>query len=201
MVQFLLALSLLGSGAESQVVVAALAKVGDQVVTSRDLQIHLFLNEVQNPLSDFVDRREPLKDLVNEHLIVREAESLLVVKVSEDEIVQAEERVLKKMRNDGLWKSLAVTQSELRAHLRRKRLVQQILNLKMPKDLVTVRDEAIESYYMQNKNQLGQRPLTEVREKIYQILKNQKNHERFRDWVAALQRTHPVNYYSGFKIQ
>lgn len=201
MMAFIFALGFLTSAQESQVVVAALAKVGDQVITSRDLQIHLFLNEIRNPLADFVDRKEPLKDLVTEYLIVREAEALVTVKVNEAEIDQEQERVLKKLRNDELWKALAVSQKELRAPLRRKWLVQQILNLKMPKDLVTVRDEAIESYYMQNKNQLGQRPLSEVRDKIYQILKNQKNHERFRDWVAALQRAHAVTYYSGYKLQ
>lgn len=180
---------------------AALAKVGDQVITSRDLQIHLFLSEIQNPLGEFVDRKEPLKDLVSEHLMVKEAASLLVVKLDGSEVAQAEEKILQKLRNDRLWQSLSVSSKELREHMHRRTLVKNILNLKMPKDLLSVNDEAVESYYMQNKNQLGQKPLVEVRDKIVQILKLQKNQERFRDWMAAVFRTHNVVYYSGYKIK
>ncbi len=186
---------------EPQVVVAALAKVGDQVITSRDLQIHLFLNENFNPLAEFVDRREPLKDITAEHLIVREAQTLVAVQVSPADVNSLEEKVLKKLRQDSLWITMAVSPKELQEQLRRKLMVQQILNLKMPKDLLTVNDEAVEAYYMQNKAQLGQRPLTDVRDKIFLILKKQKNQERFRDWMAAVLRTHEVVYYSGYKIQ
>lgn len=186
---------------EPQVVVAALAKVGDQVITSRDLQIHLFLNESFNPLAEFVDRREPLKDITAEHLIVREAQTLVAVQVSTSDVTSLEEKVLKKLRNDSLWISMSVSQKELQEQLRRKIMVQQILNLKMPKDLLTVNEEAVEAYYMQNKTQLGQRPLADVRDKIFLILKKQKNQERFRDWMAAVLRTHEVVYYSGYKIQ
>ncbi len=187
--------------AEPEVIVAALAKVGDQIVTSRDLQINLFLSEIHNPLAEFVDRKEPLKDLVSEHLMVKEASSLLVVKLDDSEVQRAEEKILQKLKNDRLWQSLSVSARELREHTQRKVLVKNILNLKMPKDLLSVNDDAIQSYYMQNKNQLGQRPLDEVREKVVQILKLQKNQERFRDWMAAVFRTHNVVYYSGYKIK
>lgn len=200
MTLFILVLSFLGFG-EPQVVVAALAKAGDQVITSRDLQIHLFLNETYNPLLDFVDRKEPLRDLTHEHLIVKEAESLLVVKVDDSEVKQAAEKVIKKLQNDALWKSLQVSPTEVQQQMRRKILVRQILNLKMPKDLISISDESVDSYYMQNKNQLGQKPLAELREKIVQILKAQKNQERFRDWMSTLSRTHGVTYFSGYKIQ
>lgn len=181
--------------------VAALAKVGSQVITSRDLQIHLFLNEIKNPIADFVDRKDPLKDIVAEYLIVKEAESLLVMQVSDKDIDAEETAALKKLNQDTLWKTLAVSREELRSQLKRKITVSQILNLKMPKDLISISEAAVETYYVQNKNQLGQRPLAEVKEKIFLILKNQKNQERFRDWLAALQRTHQVVYYSGYKIQ
>jgi hypothetical protein len=187
--------------AEPETVVAALAKVGDEVITSRDLQIHLFLNEVDNPLKDFIDRKEPIKDLVYEHLIVLEAQSLLVVKVAESEVDAAENKTLKKFKDDRLWSSLSVSRQELRRHLQRKLMVKQILNLKMPRDLVSISDEAVESYYMQNKNQLGQKPLAELKDKIKETLKYQKNQERFKDWMSAVLRTHGVVYYSGYKIQ
>ena len=187
--------------AEPEVIVAALAKVGDQVVTSRDLQINLLLSEIHNPLAEFVDRKEPLKDLISEHLMVIEASSLLVVKLDDAEVLRAEEKTLQKLKNDRLWLSLAVSAKELREQTQRKIRVKNILNLKMPKDLLSVNDDAVQSYYMQNKNQLGQKPLDEVREKIVQILKLQKNQERFRDWMAAVFRTHNVVYYSGYKIK
>ncbi len=187
--------------AEPEVVVAALAKVGDQVITSRDLQMNLFLNEIHNPLNEYIDRKDPLKELVSEHLMVKEASALLVIKLDDSEVTQNEAKISQKLKNDRLWQSMAVSSKELREHVQRKLLVRNILNLKMPKDLLAVNDEAIESYYMQNKNQLGQKPLAEVREKIIQILKLQKNQERFRDWMSAVFRTHSVVYYSGYKIK
>ncbi len=187
--------------AEPEVVVAALARVGDSVITSRDLQIHLFLNEIDNPLKDFVDRADPLKDLVSEYLIVKEAQSLLVVKVSDADLDSTQNKWSAQLQKDRLWQSLHVPPAELRPHVLRKLTVQQILNLKMPRDLYAVSDEAVQSYYMQNKNQLGHKPLEELREKIQNTLRAQKNHERFRDWMAAVIRTHGVVYYSGYKVK
>lgn len=187
--------------AEPEVVVAAMARVGDSIITSRDLQIHLFLNEIDNPLKDFVDRADPLKDLVNEFLIIKEAQSLLVVKISDAELDSTLNKWSAQLQKDRLWQQLHVSSAELRSHVLRVLTVKQILTLKMPRDLIVVSDEAVQSYYMQNKNQFGQKPLAELREKIQNTLRAQKNHERFRDWMAAVIRTHGVVYYSGYKVK
>jgi len=180
---------------------AALAKIGDAVVTTRDLQINQFLNEIDRPLAPFMDKKDPLRELAWEVLIYKESQNVLDQGVSSGEIQSYLVQFKKRNNADKLWNSLEVGDKILSEQIKRKLTVKKLIALKMPADLVSVDDESIETYYTMNKTQLGHRPLEEVREKIVKGLKEQKMQERFRDWMAAITRTHGVVYYSGVKIQ
>lgn len=197
----ILLLLTLSWGQDTEVLIAALARVGDEVITSRDLQINQFLNEVENPFKNYNEKPEPLKELVWEYLVYQEAKTVFSQKPSDSEIHQFMEAFNSKAGKDKLWKSLNVMQNELRQAVVRKLSAKKLLNLKMPQQLIYVSSAEIESYYKSNKNQLGQKPLADVREDIRIGLQQLKARSRFYDWAGRMGQTYKVSYFSGFKIQ
>lgn len=186
---------------ETQVLVAALAKVGSEVLTSRDLMINQFLNEQEQPFKDLSEKPAPLKELVWEQLVYLESQGVFSGGASHGDISRFIKKFRKKAEKDSLWKKLEVTDQELLAAVKRKLSAKKLLNLKMPQHLIHVSPSEIESYYKRNRNQLGQKPLSEVRDRIRQGLQILKARSRFYDWVATMSRSHQVSYYSGFKIK
>lgn len=196
----LIAFMLLG-WAQSPAAIATIAKVGDQVITTRDLQINQFLNEVENPLGQYLEKRDPLREITWEYLIFQESKTVLDQGISETDVQSYLNQFKKKSEGDRLWKTMQVGDKALKDSIRRKLIVKRLVNLKMPENLVAIDEESVESYYTLNRVQLGNRPLADVREKIIKGLKEQKMQERFKDWMGAITRTHGVVYFSGVKIQ
>jgi hypothetical protein len=186
---------------QSPTTIATIAKVGDQVITTRDLQINQFLNEFENPLGPFFEKKDPLREMTWEFLIFKESQGVLNQGISDGEIQAYLKPFKKSIEKDQLWKSLQVGDKALIENVRRKLTVKKLINIKMPEQLIQVDDDSIESYYTLNKAQLGNRPLEDVREKIIKGLKEKKMQERFQDWMAAITRAHGVVYFSGVKIQ
>lgn len=183
------------------VLIAALAKVGTEILTTRDLQIHQFINENEPLFSVYVEKSEPAKLLVWETLIDLESKTTLNQTAAEDDIKRAMSGFRKKYEKDRLWLSLKVSEKELYHALDRHLSTKKLISLKMPKDMMSISQKEIENYYTQNKNQLGQRPLQEVQSKIEVGLRDIKLRERFQDWMKALGRTHTVEYFSGVQVQ
>lgn len=192
--------------AQDNVQLAALAKIGDGpnkvTLTTRDLQMSLFLNEYQKFLQDYEEKKDPLRELVWESLIHQEAKKILNQDVTPASVKEFASQFKKKLAGDKLWSSFSFADGEINDAVKKRLAAQRLLRLKMGDiGLIYVSNEEVESYYIQNRNQLGQRPISEVREKIKAGLQAQKAQERFRDWINALTRTHGVAYYSGYKIQ
>lgn len=183
------------------VLMAALAKVGVEVLTTRDLQIHQFINESEPLFNDYIDKKEPLKTLVWESLIYSESKTTLNQTVSETEIKDAAATFAKKYAKDKLWTSLSVSERDLNMAMERHQSAKKLMGLKMPTDLISITDKEVENYYAQNKAQLGHRPLEESREQIRKGLKSIKARERFSEWMRALTRTHSVEYFSGVQVK
>lgn len=198
-VNLLLSLSL--SSAAPKVVMAVLVKVDKTALTSRDLQINQFLNEYDNVLSGYVDKREPLKEMVWEYLLGVEAENLL----ANDEITRDypayEKKFFDKYANDKMWKGLEASSSEVKNLLSRRFAAKKLIQLKIPTELIDISDQELEGYYLQNRFQLGNRPLEEIKDKILKGLREKKAQARLKDWVSAVSRSHAIVYMSGFRIQ
>ncbi len=198
---FLLAAPPIAHAAENKVIMAVLVKLDKAPLTSRDLQINQFMNEYDNVLTGYVDRREPLKELVWEQLLGGEAHNLLSAAEISKDYGAYEARFMEKVKNDKMWKSLGVTSAEVKALLSNRFAAKKLIQLKIPVELIDVSDQEIETYYMQNKMILGNRPLAEIREKVVIGLREKKAQLRLKDWVAAVSRSHSIVYMTGFRIQ
>ncbi|MCC6137080.1 MAG: hypothetical protein IT287_00475 [Bdellovibrionaceae bacterium] len=184
-----------------KVLMAVLVKVDKVPLTTRDLQINQFMNEYDNILSGYIDKREPLKEMVWEFLLGAESSDLLAKEEINKDYVDYEKKFLEKVSADKLWKTLEVNSEEVKAVLYRRFAAKKLIQLKLPPELIEVSDQEIESYYALNKTQLGNRPLEDIKSKITKGLREKKAQGRLRDWVAAVTRSHAVVYMSGFRIQ
>lgn len=187
--------------AENKVIMAVLVKVDKSALTSRDLQINQFMNEYDNVLSGYIDKREPLKEMVWEQLLGAEAQNLLSSEEVSKDYAAYENRFLEKVKNDKMWKSLEVSTSEIKVLLSKRFAAKKLIQLKIPVELIDVSDQEVETYYMQNKMILGNRPLSEIKDKVTKGLREKKAQSRLKDWVAAVSRSHSIVYMSGFRIQ
>lgn len=187
--------------AEDKTLMAVLVKLDKIPLTSRDLQINQFMNEYDNVLSGYVDSREPLKELVWEQLLGTEAQNLLSAAEIAKDYAAYEGRFLDKMKQDKMWRSLDVSNAEVKVLLARRFAAKKLIQLKIPVELIDISDQEIETYYMQNRVLLGNRPLQEIREKVVRGLREKKAQSRLKDWVAAVSRSHSIVYMSGFRIR
>jgi len=183
------------------VVMAVLVKIDKTAFTTRDLQINQFMNEYDDVLAGLVDRREPLKELVWEQLLGMEAQQLLSKEEIARDFVKYEAGFAHKISKDKLWKGLQVSKAEISGLLFHRFAAKRLIQLKIPLDLIEVSDQDVESYYLQNKTLLGNRPFLEMKPKILKGLREKKAQSRLKDWLAAVTRSHSVTYMSGFRIQ
>lgn len=198
----MLAVSVSSDAAKNeQPMMAALAKVGKEVLTTRDLLINQFLNENDNPFSNYMEGSQPLKELVWEQMIYFESERVFSDKVSSGEIEKAMLAAKSKLKNDQLWTRLFVHQKELRQAVHRKLSSEKLLKLRLPPALIYISDAEVEVYYQKHKAELGGRPLAEVKDRLAKGLRVRKIQARFRDWIQAMSRNYPVSYYAGVKIK
>lgn len=193
-------LSSLGWSAD-KVLMAVLVKVDKIPLTSRDLQINQFMNEYDNILEGYLEKREPIKEMVWEYLLGGESQELLAREDIQKDYVEYQKRFLEKVRHDKLWKGLDVSADEVKSLLYRRFAAKKLIQLKIPAELIEVTDQEIDSYYALNKIQLGNRPLEDIKAKITKGLREKKAQSRLKDWVAAVTRSHSVVYMSGFRIQ
>lgn len=180
---------------------AVLVKIDKSAFTTRDLQINQFMSEYDNILTRFVDKREPLKELVWEQLLGKESLELISNEETSKEYAAYESEFYKKVDKDKLWNSLYVTREEVRELLSKRFAAKKLIQLKIPVDLIEVSPKEVESYYLQNRNQLGLRPIDEVKPMILKTLQEKKAQSRMKDWVTAVSRSHSIVYMSGFRIQ
>jgi hypothetical protein len=187
--------------AAPKVVMAVLVKVDKTALTSRDLQINQFLNEYDNVLTGYVDKREPLKEMVWEYLLGVEAENLLSNEDIARDYPEYERKFFDKYAGDKMWKGLEASRSEVKSLLSRRFAAKKLIHLKIPTELIDISQQELEAYYMQNRFQLGHRPLEEIKDKLQKGLREKKAQVRLKDWVNAVSRSHTVVYMSGFRIQ
>jgi hypothetical protein len=180
---------------------ASLVKVDNEALTTRDLQINQFMNEYDNILSGYVDKREPLKEMVWEYLLGLESQNLMSKEEINKDYAAYEAGFLKKVSGDKLWKSLGVSREEVKTLLPKRLAAKKLIQLKIAIDLIEVSDQEVETYYLQNRTQLGMKPIDDVRPKILKGLREKKAQARMKDWVTAVSRSHSIVYLSGFRIQ
>lgn len=187
----------------------AVAQVGDQVITSRQVWISNFYErwkltsksldlEAQKPKADWKvsvkseSFRQSLNSLILEYMVAKEAENFSIAEVSGTEVEQMKKNFLLAVSSSSDWKKFETSESEVQKLVERKIRAQNFLNFKTEAANVVISDQELQSYYDKNRLKFGQLPFAQFKTSIREVLSRQILEERLKDWFEVLKRKYRV---------
>jgi hypothetical protein len=190
----------------SPVVLEALAKVNNQVITSRDVELSYWLERAQllgqvqtlnkAEAAQFKMDSEPFNQQLNrvvlEHLVTAEADNFEVAQVSRDEVQERSKKLGLILEKFEPWKKLAVKPQELEVIVSRNLRAETFLKFKTESSGITITDQDVKSYYEKNRVKFGNLPLSQYQKVIREHLTKEAVKERLADWFEVLKRKYQV---------
>jgi len=171
-------------------------RVGDDVVTSREVKINSFIEDVlYRPSSpkklfdrNLTDRffLQEVTAVLLEKAIAIEGRDLPLAKVSQDEIKAAREKLLKKAQGAPGWKSLSVEQAELKRILTAKLVAKKFIGFKVDSAALPVSDQDALAYFQNNRFKFESLPFEKFKDNIKGYLRKKQVDDRLREWFEVL---------------
>lgn len=203
---FLFFLYLSFSSLAATVVTQTVGQVSDQVITSREVQISMVIENILFP------SKEPVKGLVEirpgqvafrgavtsvllESVLALEAENFSVANVSESELATDLLRIEKVVSGKAYWTSLEVSSAELKRLTVRKLTAKSFLKFKTNSMTSIVTDQDVQVYYDKNRAKLGGMPFESFKENIRTFLAQQQLEERIRSWFEVIKNKYKVRNF------
>ncbi|MCE3009625.1 MAG: SurA N-terminal domain-containing protein [Proteobacteria bacterium] len=188
-----------------KVVIEAVAKVNNQVITSRDVEMNYWLEKAhlngQAPtlsketteLSiDSESFQQQLNRVVLEHLVSAEADNFEIAQVSRDEIQKRAKKLGSFLEKSEPWQKLAVKPQELEVVVSRNLRAETFLKFKTESSGITITDQEVKAYFDKNRVKFGNLPLSQYQKVIREHLTNEAVKERLADWFEVLKRKYQV---------
>lgn len=202
-------LSCLSLAATTVVISQSVGRVGDRVVTSREVQISAALTRALFPIKEStksaktgagpyeVHLGDPafmgeVTALLLEVVVNKEAESFSVAKVSEEELQQSVRKIEKLFEGKTYWESLEVSPAELKRYVFQKLTAKAFIQFKTNSMMGVVSDAEALAYYEKNRLKFGDLPFPTFKENIKTFLAQQQLEERSRTWFEIIKRKYKV---------
>jgi peptidyl-prolyl cis-trans isomerase SurA len=186
---------------KAEVIDRIVAVVNDDVVTLTELNEELAsyeekIRQMNYPLDKEMQMRFKLREDMINQLVEKKITDQLVVRkdihIGEEEVDRAIERVksLNQFTDESLRAQLRnqamdyeTYRDEIRHQLLRNRLVSYEVKSK-----IVITDEDIQTYYDENKKELGDKPLESVRSSITDQLYQNAVEKKFSQWLSDLKK-------------
>lgn len=176
--------------------------VKGEVVTSREVQIQNLLDIVLYPKESGVQPKNlPLdskafakvvQDTLLEYAIALEAQNFNVANVGADEVSRLERKAVNKLKNSGDWKSLKVSDKELKAGLDRKIHAKKFIEFRAQSSVLPITDGEALKYFNENRLKFGELPYENFKENIKSYLSRTQVERRLKDWYDVLLNKYQV---------
>ncbi|HEY8272796.1 MAG TPA: hypothetical protein VIG33_18025 [Pseudobdellovibrionaceae bacterium] len=187
------------------VISQSVGRVGERIVTSREVQISAVLTRALFPIKE----AKPSVNLYEVHLgdsafmgevtalllevvVDKEAESFSVAKVSEEELQQSLRKIEKVVEGKTYWESLEVSPAELKRFVLQKLTAKAFIQFKTNSMVGVVSDAEALAYYEKNRLKFGDLPFSSFKENIKTFLAQQQLEERSRTWFEIIKRKYKV---------
>lgn len=182
----------------SSILIAALARVNDRVITTREMQISSLVGEVFLPIEKLIGAKlNPFEEVVLLQVIYIEAKPFEKQFGLESKKMELQSQVKNKMDKDLLWKKLTVGKDELNFIIERRLLVESFLNFKFDPHLISVNQGEVHNYFKFNIEKYGGRKLEDVEEKIREAVRSQKRQELINDWIGIVKKRQDIYYFNN----
>ncbi|MBI3015331.1 MAG: hypothetical protein HYY65_09795 [Candidatus Tectomicrobia bacterium] len=179
------------SSAGAGLVMRVLAVVNDTVLTSKDLTDFMALQSlVPGPGSmRNTEPGESLAQLIDQVLILQEARRRQIVEITADEVDSEIRRRMALLggaeSREQRRKALGVSEEVIRELVRRQLLALKYMDLRL-RLFIRVTAGEIEEYYKEQRGELGETPLEELKGRIEQLLAARKFNARLQEWTREL---------------
>lgn len=181
---------------------------GDQVVTSREVQI---VNMLEKALSSSAEELKVINyedskfnleitQVLLEIVVMNESLVFEMNQVKEEEFKETQLSVTKKLSNLTDWKKLQVSSVELEKFLRRKMIAKRFIKIKSDSMKGFISDQEAKDYFEKNRLKFGQVPFSQFKENIKTFLAQQQLEERLTSWFEVIKKKYKVrNYHSEMR--
>lgn len=191
---FLLLFQLAGAAVLNE----SVGRVGETVLTSREVRLSNFIEQVLIVKSNQKKSTQLAKDttaLLLEVVVVKEAENFSLGQVSEKDLEKALGEVKKSTGFLSLQKELGVTEIEVKTAIQRKLNAQSFIEFKTNSLTSTVTEEEARIYFEANPNRFKGAQFESLKENIKSFLSQQQLNERLKSWFELLKRKYKVQNY------
>lgn len=193
----------------SQVVTETVGQVSDYVVTSREVQISMVIENILYPpkiplkgLFEVRPGREEFRNAVTsvllEVVVSLEAENFNVANISDEDVKVALLKIEKAVEGRSYWDDLDVSGVELKKFTQRKLVAKSFLKFKTTSMSGIITDQEAQAYFDKNRVKFGATPFESFKNNIKAFLAQQQLEERLRAWFEVIKRKYKVrNFISG----
>lgn len=197
-----------GKTDSEQFISQVVGMAGDQVVTSREVQIVNFLEKALSNSSEelkvinYEDSKFNLEitQVLLEIVVMNESLVFEMNQVKEEEFKESQQNVSKRLSSLADWKKLQVSNVELEKFLRRKMIAKRFIKIKSDSMKGFISDQEAKDYFEKNRLKFGQVPFSQFKENIKTFLAQQQLEERLTSWFEVIKKKYKVrNYHSEMR--
>lgn len=197
---------MLNFSSQAALISTAVGRVQDHVVTSREIGIQLFVEQVLRsskkavkienlPSLESRQFTEKVSDKLLERAIFIESQSFSVAQVSEASVNEGVNDVIKKLKNQSQWIAFDVTRSEIQLAVRQYLGATKFIRFKADSSAVPVTDIEALRHFEANRSRFGALPFENFRENIKFFLTRQQSEERLKEWYEVLKSKYRVRNF------
>ncbi len=182
------------------VVSQAVARVGDHILTLRELEINKLIERVLQPYSGQkkeLEFEQHVNAVLIEWVVYLEAKSFGVTNVTSAEVKFAVNKINQAYQKSGVWRDWEVGAKELNEMTERKLIAKKFIQFKTDSSLVPVTDEEAKEYFEKNKGRFGNLPFERFKVNIKRFLIRRQVDSRLKDWFDVLQRKYKIKVFKS----
>jgi parvulin-like peptidyl-prolyl isomerase len=158
-----------------------LAVVNNKIITLSDARKYQVL------FGEGRDEKAILEELIDQKLLLAEAEKFGVQEPSQEKTDAAYQELIRRLqeKEDGSFQPMALDEAEIRQLLKAHLMVQELLNQRV-NFFVFVTPEEVETYYEGHAEEFSGTSLEQARSKIEDLLTRQKAEAKRKDYLDRL---------------
>jgi hypothetical protein len=187
--------------AQAKILSQSVAEVNRHVVTSREINMNLLLDQSLYPRKkkmtypiDVASKKFYLEvnRVLIEWVVYLEGQDFSIVNLDKGEVKKSKSYLERSLFRKRHWKELGVSHKELNQLLRRKLIAKKFIQFKVNSTMSPVTDFEAKKYFTQNRSKFGELPFAQFKANIKKFLKKRHLDERLKNWFQVLQSKYKV---------
>ncbi len=206
---FCLSFSLLFAvSASAALVSTTVGQVQDDIVTSREVGIHFFvenalfskpaaLKDLTLPAIESRAFSQQVNNLLLEKVVYIESQNFTSAKISSNETNEAIKTVESRLKGKAQFHQIEASPNELRNAVQQMLQAKKFIQFKSESSAVPVTDNEAIRYYEENKKRFGTLPFENFKENIKAFLTRSQSDKRLKEWLEVLQSKYRVRNFQA----